>query len=224
MSLSWIGFLSDVDRTRLFDHLTKTLGDVPAVRAMRRVPRERFVPGPLRHQAYQNIPLSIGHGQTISQPQMVAVAAEALQLQGDEYVLEVGAGSGYQAAVLAELLPLGSVVAVERIPELTDLARRNLSAGGYGNVTVVAAGSALGAPERAPFDAILVSASAPRVPESLLAQLKPGGRMALPVGVGEGKWQTLTRVWANPDGRVVEELGPCGYVPLIGEEAWPAEP
>ncbi len=219
MSLSWVGFLSDVDRTRLFDHLTKTVGDAPVVHAMRLVPRESFLPDHLRHLAHQNTALSIGNGQTISQPQMVAVATSALDLRGDEYVLEVGAGSGYQAAVLSAMLPRGRVVAVERIPELAVMARRNLSAAGIGEVTVLEAGAVLGAPEVAPFDAILVSASPPSVPESLLAQLKPGGRIVLPVG--ERARQTLTRVWANPEGRVYEELGPCSYVPLLGDEAWP---
>ena len=218
MSLSWIGFLSDVDRTRLFDHLNKTLGDAPAVDAMRAVPREKFVPKHLRHQAYQNVPLSIGHGQTISQPEMVATAAQALQLCGAEYVLEVGAGSGYQAAVLSAMLPSGRVIAVERIPELVTMARRNLADAGFGSVKVLEAGSVLGAPDYAPFDAILVSASAPSVPDSLLAQLKPGGRIVLPVGERTG--QRLTRVWVHGNERVCEELSPCSYVPLLGDEAW----
>ena len=219
MSLSWVGFLSDVDRTRLFDHLTRSLGDVPAVAAMRAVPRENFVPDHLRHQAYHNVPLSIGYGQTISQPLMVATAAQALQLQGDEYVLEVGAGSGYQAAVLSAMLSSGSVIAVERIPELVAMAKHNLAGAGFAGVTVLEAGTVLGAPECGPFDAILVSASAPSVPEPLLTQLKPGGRIVMPVGERSG--QRLTRVWVHGDERVYEELAPCSYVPLRGHGAWP---
>ena len=209
----------ETDRKRLFDHLAKTVGDGPTLHAMRHVPRERFVPEPLRSKAYVNTALSIGSGQTISQPQMVAVATAALELRGDEYVLEVGAGSGYQAAVIAELLPFGRVVAVDRIPALVSMARRNLAAAGAANVSVEPAGATLGAPERGPFDAILVSAGAPSVPDALLAQLKPGGRLVLPVGSFER--QTLTRVRLTSDGVVTEELGPCSYVLLLGEGAWP---
>jgi protein-L-isoaspartate(D-aspartate) O-methyltransferase len=206
------------DRSRLFDHLTKAMGDGPTLDAMRAVPRERFVPDRLRSQAYKNKPLPIGNRQTISQPQMVAWAADALQLAGDEYVLEVGAGSGYQAAVIAALLPEGKVVATERIPELVAMATVNLAKCGVGNVRVVQTGPGLGAPELGPFDAILVSASAPQVPEPLLSQLKPGGRMVIPVGVGQ--YQNLTRVRVEADGVKIEELGPCSYVPLLGEGAW----
>ena len=210
---------SETDRSRLFKRLAKTVGEGPTLHAMRHVPRERFVPPPLQDKAYLNVPLSIGNGQTISQPQMVAHAAEALELRGDEYVLEVGAGSGYQAAVIAELLPFGSVVAVERIAELVAMACRNLAGCGIANVSVQPAGEILGAPDRAPFDAILVSAAAPKVPDALLAQLKPAGRLVLPVGSFER--QTLTRVRLTPGGPVVEDLGFCSYVPLLGEGAWP---
>ncbi len=208
----------ETDRKRLFDHLAKAMGEGPALHAMRRIPRERFVPPPSQNQAYLNIALSIGNGQTISQPQMVAHAADALELRGDEYVLEVGAGSGYQAAIIAELLPFGSVLAVERIPELVSLGRRNLAACGISNVSIEPAGRILGAPDLAPFDAILVSAAAPEVPDALVAQLKPGGRLVLPVGSFER--QTLTRVRIGSEGRITEELGFCSYVPLLGEGAW----
>ena len=206
------------ERKRLFDHLAKAVGEGPTLKAMRRIPRENFVPPSSRNKAYLNIALPIGKGQTISQPQMVALAADALELRGDEYVLEVGAGSGYQAAVIAELAPFGSVLAVERIPELLARARRNLAACGIANVSVQPAGPTLGAPAQARFDAILVSAGAPRVPEALLAQLKPAGRLVAPVGSFEH--QTLTRVRAGPGGWVSEELGYCSYVPLLGEGAW----
>ena len=206
------------NRRRLFNHLAKVVGDGPTLHAMRSVPRERFVPTVLQSKAYLNTSLSIGNSQTISQPQMVALATDALGLRGDEYVLEVGAGSGYQAAVIAELLPFGSVLTVERIPELAAMARRNLEACGFSNVSVKAAGAVLGAPDEAPFDAILVSAAAPAVSDVLLAQLKPGGRLVLPVGSLER--QTLTRVQLTPEGPVTSELGPCSYVPLLGEGAW----
>lgn len=198
------------------------MGDSPTLDAMRAIPRERFVPDRLRSQAYKNKPLPIGNGQTISQPQMVAWATDSLELSGNEYVLEVGAGSGYQAAVLAALLPRGRVLATERIPELAARATRNLAKCGIDNVRVLHTDSGLGAPERGPFDAILVSASSPSVPESLLSQLKPDGRMVIPVGVGQ--YQNLTRARMEPDGVKVEELGPCSYVPLLGEGAWQTLP
>ena len=208
----------ETDRKRLFEHLAKTVGEGPTLDAMRRVPRERFVPPPLRDKAYRNTALSIGNGQTISQPQMVAHATDVLQLRGDEYVLEVGAGSGYQAAVIAELLPFGSVVAVERIPELVSLCRRNLAACAISNVSVRPAGEILGAPDHAPFDAILVSAAAPELPAPLVSQLKPGGSLVVPVGSFER--QTLTRVRIGSEGQLLEDLGFCSYVPLLGEGAW----
>lgn len=210
------------DRSRLIDHLAKAMGDGPTLDAMRAVPRERFVPEHLRSQAYKNKPLPIGNGQTISQPQMVAWAADSLQLEGDEYVLEVGAGSGYQAAVIAALLPSGRVLSTERIPELAAMATRNLASCGVENVQVALTGTAIGAPDLGPFDAILASASAPSVPETLISQLKQGGRMVIPVGVGH--YQKLTRVRVEPDGVRTEELGPCSYVPLLGDGAWPTLP
>ena len=207
------------ERIRLFAQLSRTLGEQPALDALRRVPRERFLPELLRPLAYCNIPLSIGYGQTISQPYMVAKATAALELQGDEDVLEVGAGCGYQAAALAEMLPFGRVFATERIPELRALAARNLETCGFDNVTVRGAGATLGAPEDGPFDAILVSAAAPGVPHALVGQLKSGGRMVVPVG-GRSH-QTLTLVRLTPHGLVSENLGGCRFVPLLGDGGWP---
>ena len=206
-------------RNRLFAQLASAMGDNPALHAMRAVPRHLFVSAELRHRAYENIPLSIGHGQTISQPTMVARMTLALSLRGDERVLEVGAGCGYQAAILGELLPYGNVVAVERIPDLVGVARRNVAACGIDNVEIVAASDILGAPEHGPYDAILVSAGAPSVPDSLVAQLKPEGRLAIPVG--DRSRQMLTLVRRAGDQPVVRELTECRFVPLLGREAWP---
>ena len=207
------------DRSRLFAQLASALGDSPVLHAMRAIPRELFVAPELRHRAYENGPLTIGHGQTISQPTMVARMTLALTLRGDERVLEIGAGSGYQAAILGELLPFGDVVAVERIPDLVRFARRNLSACGIDNVEVVAASEVLGAPDRGPYDAILVSAGAPVVPDSLVAQIKPDGRLAIPVGDRLQQMLTLVRLSANQP--VTRQLTACRFVPLLGTEAWP---
>ena len=206
-------------RSRLFAQLAAAMGDSPVLHAMRAVPRHRFVSPELRHRAYDNGPLTIGHGQTISQPTMVARMTLALTLRGDERVLEVGAGCGYQAAILGELLPFGNVIAVERIRNLVSVARRNLEACGVNNVEVVEAADVLGAPERGPYDAILVSAGAPSVPDSLVAQLKPDGRLVIPVGDRERQMLTLVRLSDN--GRVTRRLTECRFVPLLGAEAWP---
>ena len=209
----------EIERNRLLTKLAKRLGDSPVLAAMRRVPRELFVPLDQRHLAYCDIALSIGHGQTISQPFMVAKAAESLQLSGDELVLEVGAGSGYQAAVLAELLPFGAVVSVERIPQLAQRARENLARSGISNVDVIDSASALGCPDLGPYDAILVSAAAPSAPKALLSQLTQAGRLAIPIG--DRETQTLTRVRRVAAGFKAESLGVCRYVPLLGDGGWP---
>ena len=206
-------------RSRLFAQLASAMGDSPVLHAMRAIPRHLFVPPEFRHRSYENAPLSIGHGQTISQPTMVARMTLALSLRGDERVLEIGAGSGYQAAILGELLPFGDVVAVERVATLVEFARRNLAACGIDNVEVLAASDVLGAPERGPYDAILVSAGAPAVPDSLVTQLKPDGRLAIPVG--DRHKQTLTLVRLSASGTVTRPLTECRFVPLLGPEAWP---
>ena len=208
----------EFERNRLMTALAKNLGEGPVLDAMRRVPREVFVPRDQRHLAYCNIPLTIGYGQTISQPFMVGKAAEGMQLRGDERVLEVGAGSGYQAAVLGELLPFGSVVSVERIPQLAEMARENLKAAGVENVAVTVSKDALGAPHHGPYDAILVSAAAPCVPNALLDQLAHGGRLVIPIGDREA--QILTRVSRVATGFKADSLGNCRYVPLLGDGGW----
>ncbi len=186
---------------------------------MAKVPRHLFVPEALWHQAYSDRPLPIGYGQTISQPYIVALMTEALELRGDERVLEVGTGSGYQAAILAELAK--QVYSVERMPELAKRARRILDRLGYGNVLIRVGDGSKGWPERAPFDAIIVTAGAPKVPKALLQQLKIGGRMVIPVG--DEQSQELLKIVRLKDGFQQEELGGCRFVKLIGEEGWRAE-
>ncbi len=208
-------------RSRLFAQLASALGDSPVLHAMRAIPRELFVAPQLRHRAYDNTSLPIGHNQTISQPTMVARMTLALSLRGDERVLEIGAGSGYQAAILGELLPFGSVVAVERISDLVNLARRNLETCGIDNVEIVNASHVLGAPDLGPYDAILVSAGAPAVPDSLVAQLKPDGRLAIPVGDRHKQTLTLVRLYDNRP--MTRQLTECRFVPLLGREAWPED-
>lgn len=184
--------------------------------AMRRVPRHLFVPPDYRDLAYSDGPLPIGHGQTISQPYIVAYMTALLRLKGDEKVLEIGTGSGYQAAVLAHLAR--EVHTVERIPALAEQARRRLEALGLTNVTVHISDGTLGLPELAPFDAILVTAAAPKVPQSLLDQLADGGRLVIPVG-SRGV-QYLERWLRFGDEFRRQVLDPVAFVPLIGEEGW----
>jgi protein-L-isoaspartate(D-aspartate) O-methyltransferase len=186
---------------------------------MEQVPRELFVPPDSRHLAYLDIPLGIGEGQTISQPFIVALMTEALRLQGDERVLEVGTGSGYQAAILSLLAPRGRVITVERMPLLAEQARALLHRLGHNNVTVELAGPALGAPQHAPFDAIIVTAASPKFPEPLVSQLAVGGRLVIPVGTLEN--QELMQVLRTDEGVSVRWLGPCRFVPLIGQDAFP---
>lgn len=207
-----------VTREELLAHLRRHVRDRRVLAAMARVPREQFVPAEWRPAAWENRPLPIGHGQTISQPEIVAAMTAALRLRGDEEVLEVGTGSGYQAAVLAELAR--EVISVERVPKLVAAARARLTALGYGNVRVEQATDELGWRAGAPYDAILVSAGAPRVPAPLLDQLRLGGRLVIPVG--ERSEQELLRVTRRPGRELrVERLGPCRFVPLIGPNAWP---
>ncbi len=198
-------------REELLDHLRRHIGDERVLDAIARVPRERFVPERLRASAYADEALPIGHGATISQPTMVARLCEELRLNGSERVLDVGTGSGYQAAVLAELA--ADVVSIERVPELAKRARGTLAASGY-EVDVRIGDGTLGVPERAPYDAIAVAAAAPEPPPALYEQLAPGGRLAVPVGNRRG--QRLQIVTRGPSGPAVIRSVPCRFVPLVG--------
>jgi protein-L-isoaspartate(D-aspartate) O-methyltransferase len=192
--------------------------DERVLAAMERVPRELFVPKGERHRAYADAALPIGHGQTISQPYMVARIAEALGLGGGEKVLDVGTGSGYQAAVLAELA--GDVHTIERIPELAQRAEANLERAGYADrVTVHVGDGTLGLPEHAPYDVVTVAAAAPEMPQKLYDQLVRGGRLVVPVGSQSG--QRLELVVRSPEGPAVRRSVPCRFVPLVGSGGWP---
>ena len=185
--------------------------------AMRRVPREEFLPESLRDEAYVDTPLPIGEGQTISAPHMVAIMVEQLDLKRGHKVLEIGAGSGYHAAVCAEIVaPDGHIYTIERISSLASFAESNLKKTGYANlVTVIFADGTKGLPEHAPYDRIFVAAAAPDVPSPLAEQLADGGKMLVPVG---GKfYQDLIRVERTGKKFLKENLGGCVFVPLIGE-------
>ena len=186
----------------------------PAVRrAMGKVERHRLVPEANRGAAYRNHPLPIGDGQTISQPYIVALSTDLLGLKGGEIVLDVGTGSGYQAAVAAEIA--ARVHSIEILPSLADAARRRLEELRYGNIEVRVGDGYQGWPEKAPFDAIVVAAAAPQVPPALVAQLKPGGRMVIPVG-GSGDIQYLKLITKRADGGVDEQrVLPVRFVPLV---------
>ncbi|HEV7476868.1 MAG TPA: protein-L-isoaspartate(D-aspartate) O-methyltransferase [Burkholderiales bacterium] len=186
----------------------------PAVRAaMSKVERHRLVQDAHRGAAYRNHPLPIGSGQTISQPYIVALSTDLLGLTGNSVVLDVGTGSGYQAAVLAEIA--SRVFSIEIIPSLGEEARRRLEGLGYGNIEVKIGDGYQGWPEKAPFDAIVVTAAAPRVPPALVAQLKTGGRMVIPIG-GESEIQYLKLITRRADGGYDEKrVLPVRFVPLV---------
>jgi len=192
--------------------------DRRVLEAMGKVPRELFVPPARRREAYRDGALSIGHGQTISQPYMVALMTEWLHLSGTERVLEIGTGSGYQAAILAELA--ARVYTVERIDELSREAQELLCDRlGYTNIVFRVGDGTVGWPEQAPFDRVIVTAGAPRRPDVLLEQLGPGGEAVVPVG--PQNWQTLMHYRRRPDGEVVERsICECVFVRLIGEYGW----
>jgi protein-L-isoaspartate(D-aspartate) O-methyltransferase len=193
--------------------------DPEVLRAMGRVPRHLFVDEALRDRAYGDHALPIGYGQTISQPLMVATMTEALALAGGEKVLEIGTGSGYQTAVLAEIAD--RVFSVERVAPLYRRSRELLDRLAHHRVVLRHGDGTLGWADHAPYDAIIVTAGAPHVPEALRAQLTPGGRLVIPVG--DRSVQSLVRITRREEGDLREDLGGCVFVDLVGEDGWPRE-
>jgi protein-L-isoaspartate(D-aspartate) O-methyltransferase len=213
--------LSDFQRVRQemveVQLIRRGIGDPAVLAAMRKVVRHRFVPEHLWMLAYADQPLPIDRRQTISQPYIVALMTEALQLSKDDKVLEIGTGSGYQAAVLAELC--SAVYTIETIPDLAKKATTVLQELGYGNIIIKIADGTRGWPEYQPYNGIIVTAGAPHVPQPLLDQLAEGGRLVIPVG--DQELQQLLRLTRTPEGIVEDNLGGCRFVPLRGEYGWP---
>jgi protein-L-isoaspartate(D-aspartate) O-methyltransferase len=207
------------DRAKLIKHLRSEINDERVLRAMEHIPREMFIPQSSHQEAYEDRPLPIGLGQTISQPYIVALMTEALELNGQEKVLEIGTGSGYQTAILAELARL--VITIERLETLARHAQEVLHQLRYKNIVVHVAGPSIGWTEEAPYDAIIVTAAAPVVSSELLDQLAIGGRMVIPVG--SRFEQQLLKVTKQQAGYQYQNLGGCRFVPLIGQGAWQEE-
>jgi protein-L-isoaspartate(D-aspartate) O-methyltransferase len=206
----------DIARARLISQLAAEIPDKRVLSAMSRVPREIFVPAGLADSAYENVPLPIGLNQTISQPYIVALMTASLELSPLKKVLEIGTGSGYQTAILAELA--GKVVTTERIPELLQKAKTVLELLGYKNIEIHSAAETLGWQDGAPYDAIIATAGAPKIPDILLKQLAGEGRLVIPVGSRYD--QELHLIIKHP--KVIEDinLGGCRFVSLIGKDAW----
>lgn len=192
------------------------VGDEKVLAAMRRVPRHLFVPAEVRGSAYSDFPLPIGHGQTISQPYIVAMMTSLLQIQPDDRLLEIGSGSGYQAAVLGILAR--EVISIERIPEVAQLAKKNLADAGITNVTVVIGDGTLGFPGGAPYNGVLITAATPSIPSPLVEQLAEGGRIVAPVGSRD--LQELVRLTRKGHDLTRESFGGVVFVPLLGEYGW----
>jgi protein-L-isoaspartate(D-aspartate) O-methyltransferase len=205
-------------RGLLMEKLSSQGTSASTIHAMTQVRRDLLVSDEMRVYAYDDTSLRLSAGQTISQPTIVAAMTDALELETSSRVLDVGTGSGYQAAVSACIAE--SVVTVERIDALRIQAKMRLSAMGFANITFVKARELLGAPEHGPFDAIVVAAAAPVLPDSLVAQLAPGGRLVIPIG--DRSAQILTKVRRTGTGSEFTDLGSCQFVPLIGNEAWDA--
>lgn len=218
--MKWVNpYVTSRDRMVREQLAARGVRDERVLDAMRHIAREAFVPEHLREAAYADRPLPIGEGQTISQPYIVGAMTEALSLKGDENVLEIGTGSGYAAAVLAHIAR--AVHTIERIPALASRARQTLRRLGYGRVQVIEGDGSRGWGSAAPYDAIVATAEAPRIPASLRAQLKPGGRLVMPVADATCG-QALVRMVRGDDGRDrVENIQPVRFVPLLGAEGWP---
>lgn len=199
--------------------VSRGISDPAVLAAFRKVPREKFVPPHLQDLSYIDAPLDIGEGQTISQPYTVAAMTELLELKPSDKVLEVGTGSGYQAAILAEIVKSGKVFTVERITSLARKAGAVIRDLGYENVEVIVGDGSRGLPRHAPFEAIIVTAAAPKIPQPLIEQLAAGGRLVAPIG---GDFlQEMIRVTKNKDGSIKEErFGGYRFVPLVGEYGW----
>jgi len=210
----------DEQRRRMVETLIARRGvhDPAVLAAMAQVPREAFVPGHLVDRAYDDRPLPIGEGQTISQPYVVAFMTEALRLGPRDRVLEIGTGSGYAAAVLAEIA--GEVYTIERLERLAPSARQRLVALGYRRVQVRCGDGTLGWPEHAPYDAIVATAGGPEVPKALLDQLAREGRLVIPVGASQREQRLVRVVRAGADDYAYEDLGDVAFVPLIGAQGW----
>lgn len=207
------------ERTRLIELLSTRINDRRVLEVMARIPREKFIPHESRAFAYDDRPLPIGLQQTISQPYIIALMTEALGLTGKEKVLEIGTGSGYQTAILAAMARL--VISVERLPLLIESAGKVLAGLGYDNIELYPAGDILGKPELAPYDAILVTAAAPEIPEDLISQLSVGGTMVIPAG--SRYVQELLKVVKGLRENTIIRMGACQFVPLIGRGAWEKE-
>ncbi|MBI4340778.1 MAG: protein-L-isoaspartate(D-aspartate) O-methyltransferase [Candidatus Omnitrophica bacterium] len=208
----------EAERERMVQEQLQARGIAQArvLAAFRKVPRQLFVPADYQREAYADHPIPIDQGQTISQPFIVALMVSSLRLHGHERVLEIGTGSGYQTAILAELAL--EVYSIERIPELCRAAKQRLASLGYLNVHAAPANGSLGWPEAAPYDAIIVSAAAPDVPQPLLEQLAPQGRMVLPVGSQHS--QMLVEVERRNGAIVQRPVAECVFVPLVGQFGW----
>jgi protein-L-isoaspartate(D-aspartate) O-methyltransferase len=203
-------------RKGLIEKLSLEVKDRRVLDIIARVPREQFVPPESRVWAYDDRPLPIAGNQTISQPLIIALMTEALELKGKEKVLEVGTGSGYQTAILAELA--GRVISVERLPELAESAKVTLELLGYNNIDIHVTGETMGWPRQAPYDAIMVTAGAPKIPGDLVSQLVIGGRMVIPVG--SRFEQSLYKIIRLENNNLITDLGGCRFVPLIGKGGW----